>query len=190
MIIGLIGGAGAGKDTFAEALPPRYERRKFAGPLKNMFRTLLAVQGVTYPQRERMIEGDLKEVPSKFLEGKTPREAMQTLGTEWGRNLIGPDLWVNAAMQGLAGDAVFTDVRFPNEAKAIKAAGGMLFRIVRADATRVAPHESESALDDFHADWTVHNGMEITKAAFQDFARVLVKDAETKTGIFAPEPPA
>lgn len=48
---------------------------------------------------------------------------------------------------------IITDVRFPNEAKAIKERGGIVIRVNRFDYTKeelADMHESETALDDYH----------------------------------------
>jgi hypothetical protein len=78
-LIALTGYAGSGKSTLADILACEHGFTvvKFAGPLKAMLRAL----GLD----EREIEGDLKEQPCQLLAGHTPRRAMQTLGTEWGR---------------------------------------------------------------------------------------------------------
>ena len=72
------------------------------------------------------IDGSLKETPCDLLCGKTPRQAMQLLGTEWGRDLISPDFWVSAwsaavdrALTGGAIGIVADDCRFLNEVAAI-----------------------------------------------------------------------
>lgn len=153
-LIGLLGRKGAGKDTAAELLLSRgYQNVKFAGALKDMCRAALAYQGVAADTIERMIEGDLKEVPTPHLGGKTPRFAMQTLGTEWGRDLIEKDFWVQTAINR-AGDhrTVVTDVRFPNEMQAIVSAGGVVIGIT-ADwiVPTAGEHESEALIDDLIA---------------------------------------
>lgn len=138
MIIGLTGRAGSGKSTVAAHLADRgYKRIRFADPLKDMMRAL----GLD----ERHIEGDLKEVPCPLLAGKTPRHAMQTIGTEWGRGLIHPDLWVNAWAARAANDnlVVAEDVRFPNEEATIRRAGGWVIGIERPGTAAAAGHPSE-----------------------------------------------
>jgi hypothetical protein len=81
--------------------------------------------------------------------GTTPRRLMQMIGTEWGRDLIGPDVWIRlwrAALDRLpAGQHVAVDdCRFPNESDAIRAAGGFMVRITRPDAGQgAAGHSSE-----------------------------------------------
>jgi hypothetical protein len=122
LLLGLVGRKGSGKDTAAELLLSQgYQNVKFAGALKEMIRSLLAYQGVDESTIDRMIEGDLKEVPTDYLGGHTPRFAMQTLGTEWGRDLIGKNFWVGTAMRRAEGKpSVVTDVRFPNEVEAVE----------------------------------------------------------------------
>jgi hypothetical protein len=128
-LIALTGAAGSGKSTAANYLVEHhgYVRVRFAGPLK----AAMAAMGFSQEQ----IEGDLKEEPCAWLNFKTPRYAMQTLGTEWGRDCIGQDfwaeLWVRQANMVLAGGGrvVVDDCRFPNEAEAIHALGGKIIKI-------------------------------------------------------------
>lgn len=160
-IIGLTGLAGSGKTTVAHYLEHHcgYERMKFASILKGMLRVL----GLT----EEEIEGSKKELPCELLGGKSPRHAMITLGTEWGRNLIDSDLWVRAAMKGLESTHkdmddqrfVFDDVRFPNEAQAIKDRGGVIWRIERPSRSWMGhvSHESEAGQSRLEADSILFN---------------------------------
>lgn len=143
-VIAFSGLAGSGKSTAAEHLINRhgFTRVRFAGPLKAM----MAALGLTPDE----IEGHLKEQPCALLGGKTPRYAMQTIGTEWGRDIINRDLWIRAwraAVDKLPPGApvVVDDCRFPNEADAVRAVGGVLVRIERAGAGAggAAGHSSE-----------------------------------------------
>lgn len=78
----------------------------------------------------------------------TPRTLLQYIGTDCGRQIIHPNIWVNALMgeyksmgymMGFTGhgsgpifpDWIVTDVRFPNEAQAIKDREGFLIRVNR-----------------------------------------------------------
>jgi hypothetical protein len=158
-LIGLLGRKGSGKDTAAETLLERgYQNVKFAGALKGMIGFVLAYQGVDELTIERMIEGDLKEVPTDYLAGQTPRYAMQTLGTEWGRDLIGMNFWVSTAMMRVGDtDTVITDVRFPNEVEAIETAGGSVYGITADWISPIAgEHESERLIDALIAKLPLH----------------------------------
>lgn len=152
-VIGLTGRIGSGKSTAANHLinVHGFTLVKFAGPLKNMMRAL----GLT----EREIEGDLKELPCDLLAGKTPRFAMQQLGTEFGRQMIAEDIWIRAwraACERLPTGAsvVADDVRYQNEADAVRAMGGTVVRLER-DTGQVGSHASEALA--FDADLTLRN---------------------------------
>ncbi len=141
-IIAFTGLAGSGKSTAAAHLVEHrgFRRIRFAGPLKAM----MAALGLTQNQ----IEGTEKEVPCDLLGGKTPRYAMQTIGTEWGRDLIVSDLWIRAWQSALANvpagvSVVVDDCRFPNEAEAVKAAGGVVIRVERPGSGTASVHSSE-----------------------------------------------
>lgn len=130
-LLALTGLSGAGKSTAAAALVlDGWRRVRFAAPLKAMLAALgLAPEEIDGPARNR---------PHPLLRGRTPRHAMQTLGGEWGRGLIAPDLWVALASQAIvrqraAGcDVVVDDCRYPDEAEMIRALGGEVVRIVRS----------------------------------------------------------
>lgn len=143
LILALTGLAGSGKSTAAMHLCDAhgFERVRFAGPLKEMMYAL----GLS----EAEVEGDRKELPCDLLCGKTPRLAMQTIGTEWGRDIIGQDLWIKAWQAAVdrlpaAVPIVVDDCRFPNEAAAVRANGGALIKIIRPGAgAGAAGHSSE-----------------------------------------------
>jgi len=161
-IIGLVGRLGSGKTTAAEYLEEQYgfSRVKFADPLKDMLRAI----GLD----EDHIEGHLKEEPCDLLMGQTPRHAMQTLGTEWGRNCIHPNLWVRLWMEraGTKRIVIADDCRFPNEMAAIRENGGTLIRIVPDfPGFKNAPitHESEQYAVDCDVDVEVTNNGSISE---------------------------
>lgn len=139
-LVAFTGLAGSGKSTAAMHLVKRHgwQRVRFASPLKAM----MAALGLSYEE----IEGHLKEKRCDLLCGRTPRFAMQTIGTEWGRMTIGDDLWIRAFERALPneGRVVVDDCRYENEAEAVQAAGGVIIRIVRPGAgSGAAGHSSE-----------------------------------------------
>lgn len=144
MLIGITGKAGSGKTTAAEALiGAGWVRVKMADPLKDMLRAI----GLT----DQHIEGDLKEVPCDLLCGQTPRHAMITLGTEWGRDHIGLDFWTGIAKARIqkllleGRSVVVDDIRYQNEADVIHDMGGTIVQISRPSSIAIS-HKSESGV--------------------------------------------
>lgn len=97
-----------------------------------------------------------KDLPgSKKKKGKiTSREFMQYLGTTIVRK-IKDDAWVFSTMNKIIKEdsevAIIADVRFPNEVKAIKDAGGIVIRMTRNIFND--DHDCEKALDKDNFDW-------------------------------------
>lgn len=173
MIVGLCGAIGAGKTAAARQLSARYGfvRVRFAGPLKDMLRAL----GLA----EEDVDGGLKDRPCALLGGRTPRHAMQTLGTEWGRQCVDKNLWVRAwrAQTERYDNVVADDVRFPNEVAEIKNLGGVVLRVTRpgsCTAAEAAAHASEQA--DLDVDGEVINDSDIAAlgAKLAPWARLAV----------------
>jgi hypothetical protein len=173
MIIGFSGRMGCGKTTAAKYLVANYNFRRvrFAGPLKAM----MAALGLSQEE----IEGSLKETPCDLLCGKTPRWAMQSIGTEWGRDMIGSELLVNAWHRARIGHelVVVDDVRFENEAAAIKSAGGVLVRIRRdnTDDSRLV-HASEQQIFVCDEMWVNNSTPTALYAAVDELLRQEDKD--------------
>lgn len=159
-IIGLCGHIGSGKTYLAgqvRATSPDIAKLAFATPLKRIVEEVLAQVGVAPTEARAMIYGDRKEavVPGLPFD-VTTRHIMKTLGTEWGRTCIHPDLWVILAMKavdqylarGLS--VIIDDVRLPNEAAAIVARGGRVVLVTRPGVERASDHISD-ALPPYHA---------------------------------------
>lgn len=146
-VLGFCGPARAGKSTAASTVVgtfPGWNRLSFADPL----RAMLAALGLT---PEDLSLG--KEQPCALLGGRTPRYAMQTLGTEWGRGLIDDGLWLRAAQHravallGAGQSCVFDDVRFDNEAALIHALGGRVISLGRPGHGVASAHASERGIN-------------------------------------------
>lgn len=149
ILIGLTGRARSGKSTAAEHLVGTYllEHYAFADPLRDGLMAIFNLDPTDF-------EGDRKEQPLAWLE-RSPRQLMQSMGTEWARNTVHPDVWVKLAEQnidymtkalGAVLGFVVSDVRFENEAHLIRRRGGTVIHIGRNDAQAVNPHISEAGV--------------------------------------------
>lgn len=142
MIIGVCGFIGSGKDTIADYLVNlhHFRRESFANTLKD------AVSAV-FGWDRTMLEGRTKQA-REWREQQdnwwtnrlgiviTPRWVLQNWGTEVCRNGFHDDIWIASLenkLRNSTDDVVISDCRFPNEIKAIKAAGGIVVRVVRGD---------------------------------------------------------
>lgn len=145
-IIGITGKAGSGKDTLAAHLELNYgyKRLAFADPIRRGLMAMLNIKAhdFEHPRKEQ----------SLYAIGKSPRQLMQTLGTEWGRNQVHPDLWLILAQETielslLAGvRVVVTDVRFENEAQLVRDMGGAVWHMTRQSAGTPHEHASEAGV--------------------------------------------
>jgi hypothetical protein len=124
-LIGITGPARAGKDTFSVYLDQalwvkekHFSVMALATPLKKM---LSGGLGLTFDQ----LHGKDKETVDPRY-GKTPRQLMQTLGTEWGRNMVHNDIWLNIAANHGQFDTIITDIRYENEAAYVRERGVLI----------------------------------------------------------------
>jgi len=150
-IIGIAGRAGAGKNTVAEMIPGA-SVFGFADPL---YEGLAAMLGVP---EDMLRSRRTKETPLKWL-GKSPRELMQTLGTEWGRGMVAQDIWLRLAKRRIetyGGTIVFSDVRFDNEAEWIRNQGGEVW-LVERDQEMHHTHSSEAGISPHLIDRVIDN---------------------------------
>ena len=143
MIVGFCGLIGSGKDTAADYLVNYhgFRRDSFANSLKdalsNIFgwdRTLL--EGKTNESRAWRDQVDTWWADRLDIPNLTPRLMLQLWGTEVCRAGFHDDIWIASLENKLrktTDDVVISDVRFPNEIKAIHNAGGIVIRIKRGD---------------------------------------------------------
>jgi hypothetical protein len=171
--IGLSGYARAGKDTVAGILLDHgYQQASFAAALKE---ALLALDPLAADRPNWRISQIVHE-PSDWEHAKDEypmvRELLQRLGTEVGRKFFGDNVWVDLAFKAIpdGGKVVFADCRFPNEAAAIRATGGEVWRVARPGCGPINGHPSETALDGYDFDWHVWNNstIEALRAAIGD----------------------
>lgn len=158
MIIGLTGRKYSGKTTAAEALEGLdFDVMSFATTLKLMGRILLRDLGLTELQIQAAQK--FKETPIPGLEVSW-RKLCQSLGTEWGREQVHPDVWVKAAENLIKGRerVVFDDVRMENEAAMIRRNGGLIIHIKRPSLHRdTDKHASEAGIAFVYGDELIVN---------------------------------
>jgi hypothetical protein len=147
--------AQSGKSTVAGILKKRYgfQERHFATALKRMVFALMDAAGIDIGEQERLTRW-AKTEPIPSLGGASFRTLCQTVGSEWGRDQIHPDLWVNIFLQepDLPALVVVDDLRFPNEFDAIRREGGQVWKITRPNGFETTDHASEGLLETYEFD--------------------------------------
>lgn len=187
VLIGLCGYAGVGKDTAAQILLDElgFQRIAFANPIR---KALLALDPlIPAPDggpAARLSEFCQNHPWNEVKDYPEVRRLMQMLGTEVGRNLFDPDIWVKLAKRQLestlsVGDVVVTDVRFPNEARLIRGYGGVLIRLERPGFGPVNEHVSDRASERWAYDQRLENDGDVT--ALHQKIRRLVEELKMTT---------
>lgn len=185
-IIGVSGRIGHGKDAVGDIIrglrnnsygQGTWQIKKFAYKLKQIVSILTGIP-VEDLEKQEVKDRVLGEEWMTFQLTRreeyrpyTVREVLQRVGTEAMRNQIHQNVWVNALFSeykpistgwlyspDIYPKWVITDVRFPNEAKAIKDRGGIVIRVNRGgDQAAEGLHPSETALDDYEFDEVIIN---------------------------------
>lgn len=160
-VLGLSGYARSGKDTVADHLVETqgYSRISFADPMREALAALDPVIHLGgYPMglasAVRMVGWEKLKSMSNDI-----RPLMQRFGTEVGRSMFGENFWVDLALSRIpdGSKVVFADVRFPNEANAIRDLGGEIWRVERDGVVPANAHISERALDGYMFDSIIPN---------------------------------
>jgi len=155
-----------------------WEIMKFAGKLKDIAEHLTGIPIENFEDQEFKKTNLGPEWDYQIDEFNTPtkmtvRDFLQKLGTDALRMGLHDNVWVNALMVDYtpewttdegAHDPVqelpnwiITDVRFPNEAQAIKDRGGIIIRVDRPGVKPINDHPSEIGLDDWKFDYRIAN---------------------------------
>lgn len=139
----------------------------------------------------------LEELGENRINKPTYRWLLQNIGTECGRNIIGENVWINALFSKYKDNYtsnnqvrgfgewtrpkwIITDVRFPNELKAIKDRKGITIRVerdyvLRGEENPNNQHSSETALDSVEFQYTIINDGTIEELV-EKVKEILIKE--------------
>ena len=165
MIIGLSGYARSGKDTVAGMLMGihGYERVAFADKIREFLLEidpLVMHNGIDFRLQDIVESKGWETAKTEFPE---VRRLLQDLGLG-ARKLFGDDFWIAQALMHRhhTEKIVITDVRFKNEAEAIKKHdGAQIWRINRINVGPANDHLSEIDMDTWEYDGIITNNSDM-----------------------------
>ena len=186
-LIAFTGYSQVGKDEAAKALAPLgYERVAFADAVRD---ALYAIDPLV-PIRDEHGGGTKRlstlvdqvgwDIAKKYDE---VRRLLQRVGTEGGRGIHGEECWVRVAWDKIIDrlrdgkKVAVTDVRFENEAEAIRRLSGVIVRVTRPGRGPVNNHVSDAG-QDFDADHELVN--DGTRTNWIADVRWFAKELETR----------
>lgn len=163
-----------------------WEIKKWAGKLKTIASLLTGIPV------EKFEDQEFKKTNLGPEWDMTVRDFLQKLGTDGLRTGLHENTWVNALMvdytpitdqsyvledgslfdlREMPGhpvypDWIITDTRFPNEAQAIKDAGGIIIRVDRPGVNAINAHPSETGLDNWDFDHKIFNNSDLAGLMF------------------------
>lgn len=180
-VIGLLGHAGAGKDTAADRLINYHEFSRFT--LADKVREAALALDPLIVLTENVENGKSREVyrltdvvsrlgwhDAKAI--PEVRRTLQRLGTEAGWKLHGSTLWTKHAENAVAesqNPLVITDLRMPHEIAWLRSVSGILVAVRRDKGAHQlgenAEHASEKSIDELMttADHTINNNSSIAE---------------------------
>lgn len=193
MIVGISGLIGSGKDTIADYLVNShwFKRESFAGTLKDAVSSVfgwdrILLEGKTPEARKWREQIDTWWAIRLNIPHLTPRWILQYWGTEVCRHGFHDDIWIASLenkIRNTQDDIVISDVRFINEATAIRNQGGICIRVMRGPEPEWMPyaitymnsassdskefldeqkvHASEYSWAAVHFDYVLHNNSDL-----------------------------
>jgi len=195
-VIGLAGHKGAGKSTLAQkftsftTVPLSYEVKAMVkGFLRSLGFSWKVIEEYSLPEdKEKEIPGlaelafhsDMDRAQSGRI--LSMRYLWTTLGTEWGRDMVGPDIWVsqtNAAITNIrnhGGRCLIDGIRFQEEIDLIKRWNGVIIWVndgfPHYQWVESQGHKSEKYMGPDLADY-VYDGYRVQRDQGKEFDRLL-----------------
>lgn len=177
MLLGFTGLKRCGKDTATAYVLSKFKKSSqlmLADPMK---RGLMVMFGFTWEQVNG-INYDREQIEPDY--GVSIRHMLQTLGTEWGRNMLNENVWLNRQAALMAEDPhtiyVMSDVRFENEANFCRKHGTLIHIIADKDHLGDEDsHESEAGLLPMQGDRHIENRFDGLENYHADIDKVLIE---------------
>lgn len=159
MIIGLSGYAGVGKDEVAKILVEDFgfSRVAFGDIIKTACYRMNPIVTLDGLRLAHLVDLEGWDIAKSLPE---VRRLLQVMGTEVGRDMIDPQIWVELTLHNASPEdnIVVSDVRFRNEAEEIKWKQGEIWRVSRIDKENpINLHRSETEMDSWDFDKYVSN---------------------------------
>ena len=148
----------SGKTCVASVISEQgYTIVPLAATLKDMIVPMIVALGYDYPRAWELVISDKSYVLPEI--GVSARHMLQTLGTEYGRQCLHPDVWLKCWQKKAERfkAVVADDIRFPNEADLIRSMGGEMWLVQRFDVQRTTDHSSEGSLYHYSFDRVIEN---------------------------------
>lgn len=161
MLIGITGQKFSGKSTVAKMLSEMldYKVVSFADKLKDI---TCVLSGCTREDLENYEFKEKQLVPIHMrpycgsTKNPTYRAFLQHFGSEVMRS-VNDNIWIDSTLLNCGDNAIISDCRFPNEAKAIKECGGIIIKVVRDSVDSDDTHQSEMMIDSIDAEYVLVN---------------------------------
>lgn len=202
LIIGIVGRARVGKDTFAgflaeeffAATKQRYILMAYATELKRRVQKDFDLSFEQLWGNEKEVSDyryeKFREDPDDTIIHWTAREILQAYGQFF--RTIDSDFWVRALFDTIRhkeyGNVIITDVRHPNEANPIKELGGVIIRVHsnRQGFPKIhgSNHISETAMDGYECDFNVTNdfGLKELRGTAREVAALILNLGDKTNG--------
>lgn len=161
MLIGITGHKFSGKSTVAKMLSEMldYKVVSFADKLKDI---TCVLSGCTREDLENYEFKEKQLVPIHMrpycgsTKNPTYRAFLQHFGSEVMRS-VNDSIWIDSTLLNCGDNAIISDCRFPNEAKAIKECGGIIIKVVRDSVVSDDTHQSEMMIDEIEPTYIIPN---------------------------------